>query len=195
MLKDQLDRLLLTKLFLLIMAGFGQKSKSSLILNILRIINQKARSSFHRIGLLGGIVFTLKAIDAHCYLSALCPIPLALNRLSKDHLIRWFFGDLCGFFWSLTDLNASNLLSFLDHLGKVHPNTVRTRNSRWAALRAFLHYDITNLGPEGLANVHAALAIPLKRWVRIILGFLSREYETNHSECSERKYLECPARD
>jgi site-specific recombinase XerD len=75
---------------------------------------------------------------------------------------------------TLADLDAQLILSFLDHLEKKRSNSVRTRNARLAALRAFLkyaaHYDLT-----ALLVIEQALAIPMKRFERPVLGFLSRE--------------------
>ena len=74
----------------------------------------------------------------------------------------------------LADLNAQLVLDFLDHLEKERSNGARTRNARLAALRSFLkyaaHYDLT-----ALIIIQQALAIPMKRFDRPVLGFLSRE--------------------
>ena len=74
---------------------------------------------------------------------------------------------------SLTDLNAKLLLEFLDHLEKDRGNGVRSRNARLAALRTFLkyasHYDL-----EALEIIEQALAIPMKRFERKMVGFLTR---------------------
>ena len=40
----------------------------------------------------------------------------------------------------LEDLNAALVLDFLDHLEKERGNSVRSRNARLAAIRAFLKY-------------------------------------------------------
>lgn len=75
---------------------------------------------------------------------------------------------------TLADLNAQLILSFLDHLEKERNNGARSRNARLAALRSFLkyaaHYDLT-----ALAVIEQVLAIPMKRFDRPVLGFLSRE--------------------
>lgn len=75
---------------------------------------------------------------------------------------------------ALVDLDAPLILSFLDHLEKDRANGARSRNARLAALRSFLkyaaHYDLT-----ALAVIERALAIPMKRFDRPVLGFLSRE--------------------
>lgn len=75
---------------------------------------------------------------------------------------------------TLADLDAQLILSFLDHLEKERSNGARTRNARLAALRTFLkyaaHYDLT-----ALPIIEQVLAIPMKRFDRPALGFLSRE--------------------
>lgn len=74
---------------------------------------------------------------------------------------------------TLADLDAKLILGFLDHLEKVRNNTVRSRNARLAALRCFLkfaaHHDIT-----ALAVIEQALAVPMKKFDRPMLGFLTR---------------------
>ncbi|RWJ58250.1 MAG: integrase [Mesorhizobium sp.] len=75
---------------------------------------------------------------------------------------------------TLADLDAQLILGFLDHLEKERSNGARTRNARLAALRSFLkyaaHYDLT-----ALPVIEQVLAIPMKRFDRPVLGFLSRE--------------------
>jgi len=75
---------------------------------------------------------------------------------------------------ALVDLDARLILGFLDHLEKDRKNGPRSRNARWAALRSFLkyaaHYDLT-----ALPVIEQALAIPMKRFDRPVLGFLSRQ--------------------
>jgi integrase/recombinase XerD len=74
---------------------------------------------------------------------------------------------------SLADLNAKLLLDFLDHLEKERDNGVRSRNARLAALRSFLKYAAHHdLG--ALQVIEQALAIPMKRFERPMLGFLTR---------------------
>ena len=74
----------------------------------------------------------------------------------------------------LQDITAALILAFLDHLERERGNAVRTRNARLAALRAFLkfagHRDV-----EALHVVEQALGVPMKRFERPMLGFLSRE--------------------
>lgn len=66
------------------------------------------------------------------------------------------------------------MLAFLDHLEKQRGNSVRTRNVRLVALRSFLHYAALR-DPTALPTIQRVLAIPMKRFNRPLLGFLSRE--------------------
>jgi site-specific recombinase XerD len=74
----------------------------------------------------------------------------------------------------LPDITPALILAFLDHLEQCRGNAVRTRNARLAALRAFLkfagHRDV-----NALHIVEQALGVPMKRFERPMLGFLSRE--------------------
>ncbi len=74
----------------------------------------------------------------------------------------------------LQDITPMLILAFLDHLEKDRGNAVRTRNARLASLRAFLkfagHRDI-----NALHIVEQALGVPMKRYERPMLGFLTRE--------------------
>ncbi|MCF8157400.1 MAG: site-specific integrase [Rhodoferax sp.] len=73
----------------------------------------------------------------------------------------------------LADIQPDLILAFLDHLEHGRKNSVRSRNLRLTALRAFLKFagrrDVTSLH-----DVERALAVPMKRFERPILGFLSR---------------------
>ena len=73
----------------------------------------------------------------------------------------------------LADIQPDLILAFLDHLEHVRKNAVRSRNLRLTALRAFLKFagrrDVTSLH-----DVERALAVPMKRFDRPMLGFLSR---------------------
>jgi integrase/recombinase XerD len=74
----------------------------------------------------------------------------------------------------LDELTPTLILAFLDHLEHGRGNTVRTRNARLAMLRTFLkfagHRDVGALGV-----IEQALGVPMKRFERPILGFLSPE--------------------
>jgi site-specific recombinase XerD len=75
---------------------------------------------------------------------------------------------------TLVDLDAPTVLAFLDHLEQRRGNCVRTRNARLAALRSFLKYAATR-DPACLPVVQRVLAIPMKRFPRPLLEYLSRE--------------------
>ena len=75
---------------------------------------------------------------------------------------------------TLEDLDAPLILAFLDHLEKERANSARTRNTRRAAIRSFMQY-VGVQEPASLALVQRVLAIPAKRHVRPLVGFLSRE--------------------
>ncbi len=74
----------------------------------------------------------------------------------------------------LVDLTPELILAFLDHLENERHNSVRSRNARLAALRAFLkfaaHRDVSSLHV-----IERSLGVPMKRFERPMLGFLSRE--------------------
>jgi site-specific recombinase XerD len=75
---------------------------------------------------------------------------------------------------TLADLNSKLILSFLDHLESTRNNGARSRNARLAAIRSFLkyaaHHDLSCL-----QVIEQALAVPMKRFDRPLVGFLSRE--------------------
>ena len=74
----------------------------------------------------------------------------------------------------LADMQPDLILAFLDHLEHERHNAVRSRNLRLTALRAFLKFA----GRRDVASLHdveRALAVPMKRFERPMLGFLTRE--------------------
>lgn len=75
---------------------------------------------------------------------------------------------------TLADLDATRVLGFLTWLETKRGNSVRTRNARLAALRAFAHYVALQC-PPALQQVQQILAIPMKRFEKPLLGFLARE--------------------
>ncbi len=74
----------------------------------------------------------------------------------------------------LKEITPALILGFLDHLEHERGNAVRSRNARLAALRAFLkfaaHRDVS-----ALHVVEQALGVPMKRFERPMVGFLSRD--------------------
>jgi site-specific recombinase XerD len=74
----------------------------------------------------------------------------------------------------LADIQPDLILAFLDHLEHRRNNAVRSRNLRLTALRAFLKFA----GRRDVASLHVveqALAVPMKRFERPMLSFLTRE--------------------
>ena len=73
----------------------------------------------------------------------------------------------------LIDIRPELILAFLDHLEQERHNGVRSRNLRLTALRAFLKFagrrDVTSLHV-----VEQALGVPMKRFERPMLGYLTR---------------------
>jgi integrase/recombinase XerD len=74
----------------------------------------------------------------------------------------------------LSNLTAVQLIAFLEYLEEERGNCVRTRNLRLAALRSFFRYVGACEGPEMIAQTQRIMAIPLKRFARPLLGFLSQ---------------------
>lgn len=75
---------------------------------------------------------------------------------------------------SLEQFNCSLIIGFLDYLETERHNSIRSRNARLAAIRAFAHYVALQC-PEALRIAQQILAIPSKRYEKPLLGFLSRE--------------------
>ena len=74
---------------------------------------------------------------------------------------------------TLTDLDAPLILAFLNYLERERHNTIRSRNARFAAIRSFLHFAALK-EPTSLPAIQRSLAIPMKRFDKPLLGFLSR---------------------
>jgi site-specific recombinase XerD len=73
----------------------------------------------------------------------------------------------------LTDLDASFVAAFLDHLEKDRANSARSRNARLAAVRSFFRFAATH-EPAHAALIQRVLAIPQKRFDRKLVTFLTR---------------------
>lgn len=73
----------------------------------------------------------------------------------------------------LADVQPDLILAFLDHLEHDRHNAVRSRNLRLTALRAFLKFAARR-DVASLHDVERALAVPMKRFERPMLGFLTR---------------------
>jgi len=75
---------------------------------------------------------------------------------------------------TMGDLDAPAITAFLDYLEKSRHNSARTRNVRFAAIRSFMRY-VSSRDPSSLPIAQRVLAIPLKRFARPALTFLSRD--------------------
>ncbi len=75
---------------------------------------------------------------------------------------------------SLADLDVKLVLGFLDYLESQRHNCIRSRNIRLAAIRSFLQYAALQ-EPAALPQIQRVLAIPMKRFDRPLVGFLSLE--------------------
>ena len=73
----------------------------------------------------------------------------------------------------VADITPELILAFLSHLEQERHNSIRSRNLRLTALRALLRFagrrDITILH-----TVERAMAVPMKRFERPMLGYLTR---------------------
>lgn len=75
---------------------------------------------------------------------------------------------------ALADIEPDLILAFLDHLEQERQNAVRSRNLRLTALRAFLKFAARR-DLSSFYVIERALGVPMKRFERPMLGFLSRE--------------------
>jgi len=78
---------------------------------------------------------------------------------------------------SFEDLPAALILAFLDHLEEARGNTARTRNARLAAIRSLFSYAALR-HPEHAAQIQQILAIPLKRFDKALIAFLTEPEAT-----------------
>jgi site-specific recombinase XerD len=70
-----------------------------------------------------------------------------------------------------TDLDASTISAFLDHLEHDRGNSARTRNTRLTAIRSLFHYAALE-HPEHAAIIQRVLAIPAKRFDKATVSWL-----------------------
>jgi len=75
---------------------------------------------------------------------------------------------------TLDDLNASVILSFLDHLESGRKNSIKSRNVRLAAIRTFFRLVALN-EPACVHQATSIIAIPTKRTSKRLIHFLSKE--------------------
>jgi site-specific recombinase XerD len=76
--------------------------------------------------------------------------------------------------FNLADIEPDLILAFLDHLEQERHNSVRSRNLRLTALRAFLKFAARR-DVSSFYVIEQVLGVPMKRFERPILGYLSRE--------------------
>ncbi len=74
----------------------------------------------------------------------------------------------------MEDIDAVLIGAFLDHLEQERANTVKTRNTRLAALRAFFRF-VAYVEPACSLQCQRVLAIPTKRHERRPLDYLNEE--------------------
>ena len=74
----------------------------------------------------------------------------------------------------LADIDASFTLAFLKHLEEQRHNTFRSRNARLAAIRSFMHFASFQ-EPSATGVAQRVLAIPMKRFERPLIGYLTKE--------------------
>jgi integrase/recombinase XerD len=72
----------------------------------------------------------------------------------------------------MAQLDATLIVSFLDHVQHERHNSVRTRNARLAAIHSLFRYAALQ-HPEDAANIQRVLAIPPKRFDRALVTYLS----------------------
>lgn len=75
---------------------------------------------------------------------------------------------------AVEQLDATLVLSFLEHLEKERNNCARTRNSRLAAIKTFFKFLEYRL-PSCLEQAQRIRAIPVKKTDEVIVGYLNRE--------------------
>lgn len=96
---------------------------------------------------------------------------------------------------TLKDFSATLILQFLTYLESERHNSIRSRNARLAAIRAFAHY-IALQCPPAIDLAQRILSIPMKRFEKPLLGFLTRDEVQAmlattdiHSWCGRRDHL------
>jgi len=73
-----------------------------------------------------------------------------------------------------TDLDATAIVAFLTYLEEERRNSVRSRNTRLAAIHSFFRYSAL-AHPEHAGLIQRVLAIPSKRCDRADISFLNRD--------------------
>lgn len=85
----------------------------------------------------------------------------------------------------LDDLDAPLIAAFLDHLEDERRNSVRTRNTRLAAIHSLFRYAAL-VHPEHAQSISRVLAIPPKRFDRALISYLTEpEVEALLAACDQ----------
>jgi site-specific recombinase XerD len=74
----------------------------------------------------------------------------------------------------LTAIDSDGILAFLNHIEKDRGCSIRSRNSRLAAIRTFFRF-VSLRDPTHLGMITRIMAIPSKRFEKKLVGFLTRE--------------------
>jgi integrase/recombinase XerD len=75
---------------------------------------------------------------------------------------------------TIEDLSVPLVTAFLSHLETARGNTARTRNARLAAIRSLFQYASLR-HPEHAGQIQQVLAIPLKRYDKATIAFLTEQ--------------------
>ena len=75
---------------------------------------------------------------------------------------------------SLSELNASMIIAFLDYLQQARGTSARSRNVRLAAIHSFYHY-VALQAPSYCGLIEQVLAIPSMRYERHPIEFLTHD--------------------
>lgn len=76
--------------------------------------------------------------------------------------------------FTVGDFNSTIVLDFLNFLEQERKNSIRTRNARLTAIHSFARY-VAQQCPTAMNHAQQILAVPIKRYEKPLLGFLSRE--------------------
>jgi integrase/recombinase XerD len=88
----------------------------------------------------------------------------------------------------LDDLDASLVGAFLDYLERDRGNSIRTRNTRLAAIHSLFRYAAL-IHPEHAQSISRVLAIPPKRFDRALVSYLTEpEVDALLAACDQRSW-------
>lgn len=104
------------------------------------------------------------------------PNTLASYRDAMKLLIQFICREMDRPVTELTiqDINTARVLSFLAYLESERENSVRTRNHRLAAIRAFMIY-VASTEPQLAGLCQNITSIPCKKGPRAVIDYLERE--------------------